>query len=218
MLTIICKGCGKVLRIPEQYLGRWGTCKHCGNKIHAVPSSDAPQKPAIEKQPPKNRFIVIDGTNLMWVGGDKPDISVVLAVAGYLLSNKMDFICYFDASTPHLLKKNPQCRPTYTQLLHHKHYFIEVTGGIQADDVIIDEAKGHDDAIIISNDQYRDSGARGACDRKWLKERSVKVVLSRDRIRAYGPLKFETPLPNEMQVNLTFAMLTAVTSRRTARH
>lgn len=38
MLTIICPECGKDLQVPEQYLGQWGKCNHCGKKIQVLVS------------------------------------------------------------------------------------------------------------------------------------------------------------------------------------
>jgi len=37
-LTILCTECGRELKIPEQYLGQWGTCKHCGKQIQVLVS------------------------------------------------------------------------------------------------------------------------------------------------------------------------------------
>jgi len=33
MLDVRCKHCGRTLRIPEEYLGLWGTCTHCKGRI-----------------------------------------------------------------------------------------------------------------------------------------------------------------------------------------
>ncbi len=38
MLNIICPECGENLKIPEQYLGQWGNCNHCGKKIQVLVS------------------------------------------------------------------------------------------------------------------------------------------------------------------------------------
>lgn len=38
MLNIICPECGKQLSVPEQYLGQWGKCNHCGKKIQVLVS------------------------------------------------------------------------------------------------------------------------------------------------------------------------------------
>lgn len=38
MLTILCPECNRELKIPEQYLGEWGTCKHCGKRIQVQAS------------------------------------------------------------------------------------------------------------------------------------------------------------------------------------
>lgn len=40
MLELPCPACGQVLRIPEQYAGQTGRCRHCGSPI-VVPSAEA---------------------------------------------------------------------------------------------------------------------------------------------------------------------------------
>lgn len=36
MLDVTCEHCGHVLRIPEEYLGQWGTCTHCKGRIEVT--------------------------------------------------------------------------------------------------------------------------------------------------------------------------------------
>lgn len=59
MLTIICSECGNKLTIPEEFLGQWGTCKHCGKRIQAnvSPLKFSQQIDEIESSanPPKNQ-------------------------------------------------------------------------------------------------------------------------------------------------------------------
>lgn len=38
MIKVECQFCGAVLSIDEKFLGKYGTCKKCGNKIQAIPA------------------------------------------------------------------------------------------------------------------------------------------------------------------------------------
>jgi hypothetical protein len=40
MLQIVCKHCGRMLRIPEEYVGKTGTCNYCKKAITVILSDD----------------------------------------------------------------------------------------------------------------------------------------------------------------------------------
>ncbi len=154
----------------------------------------------VKQKVEKKGIVIIDGLNVIRVKGkDNPDLRVLLAVIGWLVDNQRDFLCFFDAAT-HFTWAGESDKKTYERLLASDHHFIEVTGGMQADDVIVDEAKSHSDSVIISNDQFRQFNEGPSGDFEWLKDKLVKVVLSRDVVRVYGPLRFEASLPDDKRI------------------
>ncbi len=152
------------------------------------------------------RFVLIDGTNVIWLNDTEPDIRILLAIVNWLLHNEIDFLCFFDASTPHHFK-NPHYLKRYNDILSYTYYFVEITGKLRADVAIVAEAEGRANSLIISNDQYREYTANRPQEYAWLGERLVKMVLSRDVVQVHGPLDFRVMLPDDKEVEAIFAAL-----------
>lgn len=127
-------------------------------------------------------MFVIDGTNLLRATGDnlRCGMAVLLAVALEAIQHADDVLCIFDANTRHIVKVNREVEEIYLHLLRrHGHHFVECTGGTRADDIILAEAD-YSDAVVISNDRFRDF----ATTYSWIgnPERTLRCNRVRDHI------------------------------------
>lgn len=145
----------------------------------------------------RNRFVLVDGTNLIRLArGGEPHLTTLLSVTVAMASYVQDFICVFDANTPYLLKREPQEATAYHELIaRFSEFFVEVTGGTRADDVILPEAEERN-ALIVSRDRYRDY----ADQYPWLLSMNrlvfINQIHSQIRLGAFAcrcPRMFKTP-------------------------
>lgn len=103
---------------------------------------------------------LIDGTNtLFWDEYRKGvTLSHVLAIAKHLQKENILYTVYFDAATPHILKKHSaEEAAKYDELLRNDpEHFRQVPAGTRADDILLMEADGKNDTIILTQDRFRD--------------------------------------------------------------
>jgi len=117
-----------------------------------------------------DKFVVLDGLNLMYLRNPKPKLTNLLTIVLHVAQNASDFSCVFDANTRHQLARAGRFDDAnaYVDLLDNfDSFFIEVTGGTRADDVILAEADARS-AIVVSNDRFRPYVEQY----QWLKERN----------------------------------------------
>jgi hypothetical protein len=113
----------------------------------------APQELVQEKAGPA-AYYIIDGFNVFHWQRPEPSTAVLLTLIIELCRRRRLFVSVFDANTR--FKLGEQDRSVYEILLKtHPNFFHETTGGIRADEVILYHAN-HCNALIISNDRYRD--------------------------------------------------------------
>jgi len=107
---------------------------------------------------PRPCFIV-DGLNIIRETGlRKAQLERLLSLLVVLTQKGYDFICIMDANVRHVLREGQSelASRTYEWLRDaFPDHFIECTGGTRADPVILREASDRN-AIVISNDRYRD--------------------------------------------------------------
>lgn len=102
---------------------------------------------------PAQRPYIIDGLNVCRYRRTKPSLRPLLTLVLELVHRDSRFICLFDAVTRYRLPESE--REQYDILLDRlPDYFVEITGGIEADDFILLQADstGSD---VVSNDRYR---------------------------------------------------------------
>ena len=105
------------------------------------------------------RMFLLDGTNILyWNQRNGVSIDCVRAITEYLKSQGEDFLVIFDATTPHILKKkNSAEHAEYESWLQNDpEHFNQVPAGICADVFLLEEAKANPEAIILTQDLYRD--------------------------------------------------------------
>jgi hypothetical protein len=104
-------------------------------------------------------FVVVDGLNVIRLKGrQSPRLDFLLNVLLDVANRADDFFCIFDANTWYELNEwqGPQWADAYAKLCNdHPDHFIECTGGTPADTLILAESAVRD-ALIVSNDRYRD--------------------------------------------------------------
>ena len=107
-----------------------------------------------------SEMYLLDGTNILYWDEKKFGVSLskVINITNYLKNLGKEFIVFFDATTPHILNRCcPNEKALYEQLRQtYPNNFQQVPAGIRADDFLLIEANQNDQAIIISNDCYRD--------------------------------------------------------------
>lgn len=96
---------------------------------------------------------VIDALNVCCWQRMRVSLSVLLTLIRELTHRGATYVCVFDAVTPYRLTEEDI--DTYNELLtQFPDRFTEVTGGIQADDIILSIAQ-QSNSSVISNDQFR---------------------------------------------------------------
>jgi len=120
--------------------------------------------------------LVIDGLNVIYgaPSDQKPALANLLGLLMELKNRNFSFKCFFDASTFYTLEEAGKTddADAYQNLCRSfPDLFIEVPGGNQADDFILDYAHSHG-TPIISNDRYRDYEEKYV----WLKSESNRRV------------------------------------------
>lgn len=110
-------------------------------------------------EPRIGRMFLLDGSNILyWNQRNGVSLGCIRAIADYLKSQGEDFMVIFDATAPHLLKKNaPAEHAAYESwLLNDPEHFIQVPAGTCADVFLLEEAESNPEAIILTQDLYRD--------------------------------------------------------------
>ena len=126
---------------------------------------------------------LIDGTNVCGWGkagsNDPLNLMPLIRLVRELRHARGDiFLCIFDASTRHKLAQGQD--RLLDELLKCKDYFAEVTGGVRADDFLLNEAD-KSGAVIITNDRYREyqpKYPRVADDKRLIKSAILASKLS----------------------------------------
>ena len=106
------------------------------------------------------RTVLVDGTNVCFWGRNCSTASLapVLALGRALDAEGADWQACFDASTRHhLAKSGTGDENAYEDLLRNRpERFAEAPGGICADAFLLQAAAADPNAVIVSNDFYRD--------------------------------------------------------------
>lgn len=151
---------------------------------------------------------VIDGSNVcQWAGKSSVSLAPLLSLVLTLRSRRESFLCYFDANIAHVLEEKAGL--SERQILEFllatfPDDFCVVTGGIQADPFVLQDAD-RTDAKVISNDRYKkyvkqfpwianpDSG-------KLLKGTVFRQTVRIPEIEIYEPLKEPLELRRLLQI------------------
>ena len=103
---------------------------------------------------------LLDGSNILHWGASRSGISLkhLLVITDHLKKANQAFQVFFDASAPHILKKHaPQEVETYENLLKDDPaHFCQVPAGTRADDFLLIQADANKDALILTQDLFRD--------------------------------------------------------------
>ena len=128
-------------------------------------------------QSESEEMYLLDGTNMLHWDKERHGITLqyVLNVTEYLQNSGKKYVVYFDASTPHILRKDsPNEGSRYEELLKKApENFRQVPAGTRADDILLIEADQNSNAIILSQDRYRDYSAQY----RWLLDNDKKRVV-----------------------------------------
>ena len=109
--------------------------------------------------PRTGRMFLLDGTNILyWNQRNGVSLDCVKAITAYLKSRGEDFMAIFDATTPHVLKKkDPAEHAAYDALLQQDpEHFMQAPAGTCADVFLLEEAKTNPEAVILTQDLFRD--------------------------------------------------------------
>lgn len=110
--------------------------------------------------PSTEALFLLDGTNMLYWNENKKGITLeyVLRTVEYLKSKGAQYIVYFDASTPYKFRKSSIHElDEYNSLIQNNpNEFIQVPAGTRADDFLLKDADDNPNAIILSQDLYRD--------------------------------------------------------------
>ena len=141
------------------------------------------------------RMFLLDGTNILyWNQRTGVSLDCVKSITTYLKAKGEDYMVIFDASTPHLLKKKaPAEHASYESWLQNDpEHFTQVPAGTCADVFLLEEAKTNPEAVILTQDLFRDH-----------KYEYPEVLNQRDRIASgmflngkvvFPSLKFSIPM------------------------
>jgi len=152
-------------------------------------------KTASVSAPRTGRMFLLDGTNILyWNQRNGISLDCVKAITTYLKGKGEDYMVIFDASTPHLLKKKqPAEHAAYESWLQNDpEHFTQVPAGTCADVFLLEEAKTNPEAVILTQDLFRDH-----------KYEYPEVLNQRDRIASgmflngkvvFPSLKFSIPM------------------------
>ena len=145
--------------------------------------------------PRTGRMFLLDGANILyWNQRNGVSTDCIRAITDYLKAQGEDFMVIFDASTPHILKKKDPAEHTIyeTWLQTDPEHFTQVPAGACADVFLLEEARSNPEAIILTQDLYRDH-----------KGEYPEVLKNRDRIASgmflngkvvFPALKFSIPM------------------------
>jgi len=122
------------------------------------------QEVITEQTIPVNRHkgteYLLDGSNILHWGASRSGISLkhLLIITDHLKTTGQPFQVFFDATAPHILKKHaPQELEIYENLLKDdSNHFCQVPAGTRADDFLLLQADANKDALILTQDLFRD--------------------------------------------------------------
>jgi hypothetical protein len=125
-------------------------------------------------------LVVFDGLNVVCTNHFYLSFEIFLTIVNDVLIHEHDVAGIFDANTRYRIGKcqGEKRVAAYLYLLENwSNYFVETTGGVQADNLLLPLAE-REDALIISNDKYRDH----VDNYPWVldQERILKVCAFRD--------------------------------------
>lgn len=105
---------------------------------------------------PAQRWVVVDGSNVLYWGGAGPDLAVLQAVVADLQARGLTPAIWFDANVGYLIGNRYQGPVDMAQRLGlpHRQVFV-APKGTPADPLLLEGAKALD-ARVVSNDRYRD--------------------------------------------------------------
>lgn len=148
-------------------------------------------------------MFLLDGTNMLYWDEDRNGISLqhVINITEHLKKSGKNFMVYFDASTPHILRRRASAyEERYEDLLKNSpDRFRQVPAGTRADDILLIEADQNPQAIILSQDRYRDYEEQY----HWLidKKRVIPgMVLSDKIVFPKINLIIPTPAPEKQEI------------------
>ena len=103
---------------------------------------------------------LLDGSNILHWDEYRTGISLkhLLAITDHLKTEGQPFQVFFDATAPHILKKHaPQEVEIYENLLKDDpNHFCQVPAGTRADDFLLLQADANKNALILTQDLFRD--------------------------------------------------------------
>ena len=103
---------------------------------------------------------LLDGSNIIHWNEYRNGITLkyLLAITEHLKKENQKYQVFFDASAPHVLRKqDPQEAELYEKLLKEDpEHFRQVPAGTRADDFLLLQADGNKDALILTQDLFRD--------------------------------------------------------------
>ena len=138
---------------------------------------------------------LLDGSNILHWDEYRTGISLknLLAITDHLKKEGQPFQVFFDASAPHILKKKaPQEAKLYEQLLKDDPaHFRQVPAGTRADDFLLLQADANKDALILTQDLFRDHTNKYP----WLKkERRVIPGMVMNNVIFFPEISLQIPV------------------------
>lgn len=158
------------------------------------------QEVITEQAMPVDRHIgaeyLLDGSNILhwdeyWTG---ISLKHLLAITDHLKKAGQPFQVFFDATAPHILKKKaPQEVETYENLLKDDPaHFCQVPAGTRADDFLLLQADVNKNALILTQDLFRDHVDKYP----WLKtERRVIPGMVMNNVIFFPEISLQISLP-----------------------
>ena len=103
---------------------------------------------------------LLDGSNILHWDEYRSGITLkhLLDITNHLKKENQAFQVFFDATAPHILRKNaPQEVALYEKLLKDDpDHFCQVPAGTRADDFLLLQADANKNALILTQDLFRD--------------------------------------------------------------
>jgi len=156
----------------------------------------------------------IDGSNVcFWKGIKAFDLSPLLNLCIEIKKRGDDFVCIFDASIRSKRYRTDEERKTIEKLIDgFGELFNEATGGMKAEDFILIHAD-YDNALIITNDLYRDY----TITYPWLKnsKRLLKGgIMTKNGVDVLAIPQLKIRLPVEKDIEKLFYDLKTVSEKK----
>ena len=166
------------------------------------------QEVITEQTKPVDRHIgteyLLDGSNILHWDEYRSGITLkhLLAITEHLKKTEQAFQVFFDATAPHILKKQaPQEAEIYEHLLKDDPaHFRQVPAGTRADDFLLLQADANKDALILTQDLFRDHVEKYP----WLKtERRVVPGMVMNDVIFFPEISLQIPIfaPEKETVN-----------------